>query len=151
MAQAIGQQQMRFVDAAELRGWATSLEDVGVMSVTDQMLGGLDGLLVDETDRPYYLVVRSKEDAERRFLLPIGITWFDDTTGVIRTDANAASAAQCPPFDEQLYRKMSPDEGWQYERRVLRACCPETLAQPGERLDYYKALPHFRPPAWLKR
>ncbi len=151
MAQAVGQQQLRFVDADELRGWATSLEGVGVMSVMDQTLGGLDGLLVDETDRPYYIIVRSKEDPERRFLLPIGITWFDETTAVIRTDANAASAARCPSFDQQLYREMSPDESWEYERRVLGACCPETLAQPGHKLDYYNRLPHFRPPAWLKR
>ncbi len=151
MAQATEQQHLRFLDADELRGWATSLEGVGVMSITDQMLGGLDGLLVDHTDRPYYLVVASRDDPARRFLLPIGITWFDQTTGVIRTDANQVSAGQCPAFDARRYREMSPDESWQYERRVLSACCPETLAHPGHRADYYNSLPQFRPPAWLKR
>ncbi len=151
MPQATARQHLRFVDAEQLRGWATSLEGVGIMSVKDEMLGGLDGLLVGDDDRPHYLVIETKDEPKRRYLLPVGIAWFDETTSVIRTDTDVNGLAECPAFDVQSYQEMSPDEAWEYERRVLRACCPETLAEPGGRLDYYKRLPHFQPGEWLKR
>jgi hypothetical protein len=151
MAQTAARERLRFVDAEQLRGWVTSLEGVGIMSVKDEMLGGLDGLLVGDDDRPRYLVIVTKDEPKRRYLLPVGIAWFDETTGVIRTDADARSLAGCPAFDAKSYEQMSADQAWQYERRVLGACCPETLAQPGGRLDYYKRLPQFQPGEWLKK
>lgn len=151
MAEATAQRNLRFLDADELRGWAASLEDVAIMSVKDEMLGGLDGLLVGEDGRPYYLVLVTREESSRRYMLPIGTAWFDETTGVIRTDADSRTLGECPTFDPAHYSELSPDESWEFERRVLRACCPETLAEPGGRLDYYNRLPQFRPPDWLKQ
>ncbi len=150
-AQATAQRHLRFVDTEELKGWATSLEGIAVMSVADETLGSLDGLLGGDDDRPYYLVMKASAERAGRYLLPIGSTWYDETTGVIRTDATADTLATCPTFDPSDYEELSPDESWEYERRVLAACCPETLQEPGGRLDYYNRLPQFAPPAWLRR
>ncbi len=143
------QAQLRFVDAEQLRGLNTSLEGVGIMSVKDEMLGGLDGLLIGEDERPHYLVIATRDSA-RRYLLPVGIAWFDDTAGVIRTDADPKSLSGCPSFDMRNYEEMTPDQAWAYERDVLRACCPETLSAPGGRLDYYNRLPQFQAGDWLR-
>jgi hypothetical protein len=151
MAETTARAHLRFVDAKRLGGWATSLEGVGIMSVKDEMLGGLDGLLVGEDERPHYLVIASTGEPKQRYLLPVGVAWFDETTGVIRTDVDARNLTGCPAFDVKSYDEMSAEQAWEYERRVLRACCPETLAAPGGRLDYYNRLPQFRPGDWLKR
>ncbi len=148
MVQSAERQQLRFVDAHALRGWVTSLAGVNVVSVSDETIGGLEGLLVDESDRPYYLVVGSPGKSGQGQLLPIGVTWYDQTSGVIRTDVTAESLSACPAFDANDYGRMSPEDSWQYEQRVLRACCPETLAEPGSRQDHYSRNT-FRVPAWL--
>ncbi len=150
MSQATEQRQLRFVDADELRGWTNTLEGVAIMSVNDDVIGGLDGLLVDEDDRPLYLAIVAREPAERRYLLPIGTTWFDETAGVVRTDTTRETLAQLPLFTASDYQQMSPEDSWAYEQRVLRACCPETLARPGSRLEHYNRK-HFQHSGWLKR
>ncbi len=150
MAQATEQQQLRFVDADELRGLSASLEGVAIVTVKDEAVGSLDGLLVDEHDRPYYLTILSSATPAGRYLLPIGLTWFDDTSGVVRTDVTPGNLSDQPAFDPNDYRRMSPEESWQYERRVLTACCPETLAEPGSRQDHYNRNA-FKVPAWLSR
>ncbi len=50
VAQATDREQLRFVDAEELRGWITTLEGVPIMGVKDEVLGGLDGLLVRDQE-----------------------------------------------------------------------------------------------------
>ncbi len=149
MAQAT-ERQLRFIDAESLRGWTTTLEDVPVMSLKDEVLAGLDGLLVGEDDRPLYLAVATRGEPRRRYLLPIGTTWFDETTGVVRTDADSQTLATYPEFDPRRYQQMSSEESWTYEKKVLAACCPETLAQGGSRLEHYNRR-SFRDPGWLKR
>lgn len=143
-------EQLRFVDADELGGWNTSLEGVVIMSTNDEVVGGLDGLLVDGGDRPMFLAMATRTEPPRRYLLPIGTTWFDETTGVIRTDATNKTLNNYPEFDPAQYQHMSSEESFEYERRVLRACCPETAAPPGSRMDHYNRK-EFQDPGWLKR
>src|SRR5512146_1023733 len=127
MPQAAERQHLRFVDADELRGRTASLEGVALVSVNDEEIATLDGLLIDDSDRALYLVVLSRDQTPRRYLIPMGLTWFDETTGVIRTDVNRATLGDSPAFDAAAYREMSEDESREFERRVRRACCAETL------------------------
>jgi hypothetical protein len=146
---AEGRRRLAFVRAADLELWrCRPIGTIPVMDLRDRRVGQVDGLILDVVeDRPLFLVV-CRNDAPRRFLVPIGDAWFDESERAIRIDIRPGSR-DAPPFDPDAFERMSADEAAAFELSVLGQCCPEVGVHRDGRPDYGK-LSAFQCPSWLR-
>ncbi len=82
-------------------------------------LGIFDGLVVDESGRPRYVIVHARGVfGGRRLLLPAGHVRFNEAEHALRIDLDKAMADRYPPFDREAFAAMDDAERTGYERRV---------------------------------
>src|SRR5262245_35012025 len=82
-----------FAPAAELERWqCRPLGTIEMLDLKDRHVGHLDGLLIDRhEDRPTFLVIArdgAKRGEHKRFLVPVGDAWFDETERAVRIDVS---------------------------------------------------------------
>lgn len=115
------------------------------MDLKDRRIGHLDGIVLDRREnRPAYLAIAASN--RKRFLVPVGDVWFDDTERAVRIDAPARERS---PFDPDEFARMTAEQADEYERRVLAECCPEVGFHRDGRPDYAR-LQRFTCPDWLR-
>lgn len=140
-----------YAPAAELdRSQCRPLGTIDMLDLKDRRIGHLDGLIVDRHEnRPTYLVIQregAKSGEHKRFLVPVGDAWFDETERAVRIDV---SPRERVAFDPDEFARLTPEQADEYERRVLAACCPEIGFHHDGRPNYAR-LQQFICPAWLR-
>ena len=121
-----------------------------VLDLKDRPVGRIDGLIIESpADLPRFLVIRRDDPKSReRFLVPVNDAWFDETERAIRIDVTSrrGSAQQ---FDPDRFERMSAEEAAEFERHILKQCCPEVLV-PSDGTPGYAANKSFNWPAWIR-
>lgn len=142
--------RLAFVKTADLELWrCRPIGTIPVMDLRDNRIGPVDGLILNvPEDRPLFLVVRRDGGTPRRFLVPIGDAWFDETERAIRVDLTPQNR-EAPPFDPDAFEQMSEDRAAEFERTVLARCCPEVGFHRDGRPDY-GGLSAFECPSWVR-
>src|SRR5205814_5691067 len=85
----------------------------------DEELGRFDGLIVDVTVRPRYIVVAARGVFGSRYLLPVGHVGFDERQRVLRVRLDKAVAERYPAFDRDEFETMSDERLRGYEAGLL--------------------------------
>ena len=141
-----------YVPADDLDRWqCRPLGSVDILDLKDRRMGRLNGIVVDRHEnRPIFLVIdggdSKEQQAQHRFLVPVGDAWFDDTQRAVRIDAPRWERI---PFGPDEFERMTPEQADEYERRVLATCCPEVGFHRDGRPDYAR-LERFTCPVWLR-
>jgi hypothetical protein len=139
-----------FVKTADLELWrCRPVGAVQVLDLKDRRIGRIDGLILDaHHDRPLFIVVGRDDLRPKRFLVPVGDAWFDETARAVRVDVRPGGH-DAPAFDAGAFDRMSDVEAADFERRVLAQCCPEVGVHRDGTVDYGR-LEAFRCPSWLR-
>ncbi len=122
---------------------ADDRSSLGVRDGSNDDLGRFAGVLVEDADRPRYIVVDGGGlFAHRRYLLPIDDVRYDDGARVLRVEVAKEIAERYPPFDPDAFSAMSDAE-----RRTFGAGLLERFPRTA---DASSATPSGdEPPEWL--
>jgi hypothetical protein len=150
MVDAPRDRRLAFVKTVDFGLWrCRPIGTIDVLDLRDRRIGHVDGIVIDvPADRPLFLAIAGQgRSGPRRFVVPVGDAWFDQTERALRVDVNRRR--EPPPFNPDEFARMSPVEAEQYERRVLGHCCPEVGLDRDGAPDYER-LSRFQCPTWLR-
>lgn len=140
---------LRYIDVDDLDKSKHDWSDFNVRNRAGEDLGNVDGVIVDASGRPYYLVIDSGGwFLGNRYIVPVGKVNFDRAARALTVDLDKDTFKRYPEFHSSSFAAMTNEESRRYEWRVLEAIDPNAARQtPGtfeyERYDYY------RQPDWL--
>jgi ferritin-like metal-binding protein YciE len=140
--------RLRYVDIDDLPA-ADRYRDANIRNRAGEELGEIDGFVLDDTGRPYYLVVDSGGlFVGRRYLVPVGRAEFRNAERLFTIDLDKPTLKRYPEFHAESFVAMTDDEARRYEWRVLEAIDPEAArSAPSEwRRDEF---PYYRQPEWF--
>src|SRR4029077_7955502 len=88
----------------------------------DEELGTLDGLVADGGlgAARYAVVDAGGVLMHRRYLLPLSLIRFAESTRALRVNVDKQAASRYPPFDRDEFQTMSDADRMGYERRLLQ-------------------------------
>ncbi len=141
--------RLRYLDVDDLdkskHGWV----DFNVRNRAGEDLGNVDGVIVDSSGRPYYVVVDSGGwFLGNRYIVPVGKVKFDRSERALNVDLDKDTFKRYPEFHSSSFAAMSDDEARRYEWRVLEAIDPKAARQtPGTFV--YEEYDYYRQPEWL--
>jgi len=120
------------------------LRDLAIRNEADAELGRLDGLVADgESGVARYAVVDGGGlFSRRRYLLPVTMIRYDESTRVLRVDLDETLASRYPEFDRDEFQAMTERDRRGYEMRLLEFF-PRTPIESGQRGG------DAAPPEWL--
>jgi hypothetical protein len=141
--------RLRYLDVEDLDQSKHEWTNYKVRNRAGADLGAVDGVIVDASGRPYYLVIDSGGwFLGNRYVVPVGKVNFDPNGRALKLDLDKDTFKRYPEFHSGAFASMSDEEARRYEWRVLEAIDPNAARQtPGtfeyERFEYY------RQPEWL--
>jgi ferritin-like metal-binding protein YciE len=114
--------RLRFVPAVSASNGHGAHERLPVLSDADEELGTFDGVIIDtDSQQPRYAIIDSGGlFIHRRYLLPFDEVAFDAEKRTLRVHVGKDMAMRYPPFDPDVFEKMSDSELRRYEARLLR-------------------------------
>jgi hypothetical protein len=109
------------------------LRDLAIRNEADADLGRLDGLVADgDSGLARYAVVDGGGLlSRRRYLLPVTMIRYDESTRVLRVDLDEALASRYPEFDRDEFQAMTERDRRGYETRLLESF-PRTSGEPSQ-------------------
>lgn len=109
------------------------LRDLAIRNEADAELGRLEGLVADgESGLARYAVVDGGGLlSRRRYLLPVTMIRYDESTRVLRVDLDEALASRYPEFDRDEFQAMTERDRRGYETRLLESF-PRTSGEPSQ-------------------
>jgi len=114
-----------------------------VRNDADDELGVFDGVIVDPSARPRYVVVDAGGlFAHRRYLLPVSLVRLDEASRELRVNLTSDVAERYPAFDPNEFTTMSGEELRGYEMRLRDFLSGATGDRISEVVD-------AQPPEWL--
>ena len=141
---------LRYVDVDDLTA-ADRYRDTHIRNRAGDDLGKFEGLLVDSSGRPYYVVVDSGGlFVGRRYVVPIGRAEFRATDRAFVVDLDKDTLKRYPEFHRDSFLSMNDEEARRYEWRVLEAVDPQA-ARSSVRGWNYDQYPYYREPEWFDR
>ena len=150
MAETGRVRQLQYVKAEDLERWnCRPIGGIPVLDLRDRPVGHIDGLIIESpADQPRFLVIRRDNAKSReRFLVPVNDAWFDETARAIRIDETPPRGS-VQPFDLDRFERLSAEEAAEFERRILKQCCPEVPVQD-DGTPNYAANKSFTCPVWI--
>jgi ferritin-like metal-binding protein YciE len=113
-------------------------------------LGKVDGFIVDQSGRPYYLVADAGGlFVGRRYVVPIGRVGFDQAEQRFTIDLDKDLLKRYPEFHRDAFLAMNDEEARRYEWRVLEVIDPKAARTSTREWDY-EELPYYRQPDWFE-
>jgi hypothetical protein len=151
MATTNQDRRLVYVKAEDLEQWnCRPIGATPVMDLKDHTVGRIDGLMIESpAEQPRFLVIfRDDSKSRERFLVPVNDAWFDETQRAVRIDVTLRRSA-LQQFDLDRFERMSGAEAAEFERRILKQCCPEVPIKTDTTPDY-PASKSFKCPAWVR-
>jgi ferritin-like metal-binding protein YciE len=142
------QSRLRYVDIDDLPA-GDRYRQAKIRNRSGDDLGRVDGFVLDEAGRPYYLVVDSGGFfVGRRYVVPVGRADFRNADRLFTIDLDKDTLKRYPEFHAESFVAMNDDEARRYEWRVLEAIDPEAArSAPSEwSRDEF---PYYRQPEWF--
>jgi ferritin-like metal-binding protein YciE len=128
---------------------ADQYRDVRVRNHTGDDLGRVDGFVLAESGRPYYLVVDSGGlFVGRRYIVPVGKAEWRRTDRAFAVDLDKDTLKRYPEFHPEAFIAMTDEEARRYEWRVLEAVDPQA-ARSATGSWRYDQFPVYREPDWF--
>jgi hypothetical protein len=113
-----------YISATSLTGDIVDFDGLQVRSTaSNEVLGTVEGFIVDRRSGQLRFVVVDSGGwfGSESFLLPPGRTRLAPEEGLLWTDATRESVRSFPGFDTTEYPRLSENDLWQIERRVIAA------------------------------
>jgi ferritin-like metal-binding protein YciE len=114
--------RLRYVGAKNLHRATHEYADHRIRSAAGVEIGKVDGLLVDASGRPFYLVVDSGGlFVGHRYVVPISRVALDPAARTFTIDLNEETVKRYPQFHRHAFQAMTDEEIKLYESRLLEA------------------------------
>jgi ferritin-like metal-binding protein YciE len=114
--------RLRYVGAKNFHRVTHEFADHAVRNAAGDDLGKVDGLLVDASGRPRYLVVNSGGlFVGHRYVVPMSKVVLDQSARTFTIDLNEATLKRYPQFHRHAFLAMTDEEIQLYEARLLDA------------------------------
>jgi ferritin-like metal-binding protein YciE len=142
--------RLRYVEVDDVPA-AADYRDTKIRNRSGDDLGRIDGFILDQSGRAYYLVIDSGGlFVGRRYIVPIGRADFRRADRLFTIDLDKDTLKRYPEFHRDSFLSMDDDEARRYEWRVLEAIDPEAARSSGFDWDYER-YPYYRQPDWFNR
>ena len=102
-----------YLDASKLVSSVGTLSHVDLRGIDDRVLGVLDGIVIDPTERRlrYFVVESTGWLRRKRFLLPAdGAARVDNDLGELRLEVDSEDLSGCEEFKTGSVRDFSDDD-----------------------------------------
>jgi hypothetical protein len=146
---------LKYVEADEVGDELVDFDGMNVESRLGEVLGTVDGFIVDsETGRPYYVVT----DAggwfkSRHFLLPVGHARLDAERETLVSDVPKSRVERFPGFNKSEFATLGEQDIKRLNDETCVACAIESVAVVYSDTERYSAAwerPHYRYPDWWR-
>jgi len=142
--------RLRYIDADDLDTARHSWVRHKIRNRAGDDLGKVDGVIVESSGRPYYLVVDSGGlFVGKRYLVPVGKVNLDRGNDALAVDLDKDTFKRYPEFHSSAFASMTDDEARRYEWRVLEAIDPAAARGTPNAAFRYDEFEYYRQPAWL--
>jgi len=146
MVDESGSSRLRYVGAKYFGRATHEYADHQIRNEAGDDLGRVNGVLVNASGRPYYLVVDSGGLFDgRRYIVPIGKVALNRSTRTFTISFTKETLKRYPEFHRHSFLAMTAEEARLYEERVLEAVDPES-AREVPRDWSHDNLPQYREP-----
>ena len=108
----VDETHLRYIDASSINTPMGSLNEMTLVSPTNDDVGKLDGMIFDPWERHIcYFVVQSRHWFNtRRYLLPASPTRIESGERTLHVDVELAALRALPEIDVERYPRMSDDD-----------------------------------------
>lgn len=104
--------RLRYIDASRINDRTLELDDLDVCNEQDEVLGAVDGLVVDsQSGRPIYVVVDAGGwFTAKLFLLPIGEIALDPSKRTLRASIARSQVERFPGFNSSEFETLTDED-----------------------------------------
>lgn len=142
--------RLRYLDTDDLDATKHPWLSHKIRNRAGEDLGKVDGVIVDSSGRPYYLVVDSGGlFLGKRYIVPVGKVNFQAKGDVLNVDLDKDTFKRYPEFHSSAFASMTDEEARRYEWRVLEAIDPKAARQAPAASFRYDEYTYYRQPDWM--